>query len=250
MKILKQKILFLLFFSQRYTPAKSFRKEGKYLSYNFLYNFLPCFLPTSIRKATTELVEQGAIEKIIRNRQALFRITQYGEKQCRKYLVNFFKQNLVQREWFLAISKECRNPRQVRHKLQNLGFVKLARGVWIKPGRKEFTRELEDLTGKAFFLSTQRLEFVDERQLVGSLWGLDKYFKKTNDFISRSKKLLKTVSDRNVLTSKEKKTISALFESFFIIIKNTIGLPKNLLPNDWPLPEAATIFTKILKKME
>ena len=53
-----------------------------------------------------------------------------------------------------------------------------------------------------------------------------------------------------LLKDKEIKQVSSVSDKMFILIRNTIGLPKNLLPNDWPLPEAAGLFSKIIKKVD
>ena len=95
MKLLKQKILFFLYFRQAYAPAGSFNKNEEYLSYNYLYFLISGFKEASVRKAVLELVVSGAVNKMVRNRSTLLRITVLG-----KYLIIIFAKIAMARAGF------------------------------------------------------------------------------------------------------------------------------------------------------
>lgn len=249
MKTLKQKIIFLLYFYQSYTPAQTFKKEVKHLSYNFFYWLLSDFGQASVRKAVGELARTGLVEKIIRNNQAFFRLTVLGDKQFKKIFADFIYQNSQKKGFFLAITRGSKI-RQTRIFLENLGFKCLKRGIYLRPAPREFEKSLEPLLGKAFFIFTAKLELTDEKSLTAELWKLDKYYKQGADFVTQAKKLLTKLDSKKRLSKKEIKSIFAISDKFFILIKNTIGLPKNLLPNDWPLPRASNLFSQVLKRVE
>ena len=247
MKLLKQKILFFLYFRQAYVAPKSFSKDERYLSYNYLYFLIADFKQASVRKAIGELVDSGAVSKIVRNRKTLLRITVFGKKQVKKMFDNYFCQNRSFKGWFLAVIIGKDDVRKIRLDLEGLGFVCLKRGVYIKPAKKEFEIFLEHLLGKAFFVFTKKLELADEKNLTGRLWKLDKYYGGYSKFVTRARDLLERVRVKKELSFKEKKLISVLCDDFFIIISETINLPKNLLPDDWPLPKAAQVVNELLK---
>lgn len=247
MKLLKQKILFFLYFRQAYIAPGSFNREEGYLSYSYLYFLTAGFRQASVRKAIGELADSGAVNKIIRNRRTLFRITVFGRRQIKRIFDNYFCQNRSSRGWFLAVIIGEEDVRKTRLDLERLGFVCLKRGVYIKPAKKEFEISLEYLLGKAFFIFTKKLELADEKNLTGRLWQLDKYYGSYSKFVTRAGGLLERVGVKKELSFKEKKLISALCDDFFVIISNTISLPKNLLPDDWPLPKAAQAINELLK---
>ena len=249
MKLLKQKILFFLYFRQAYVAPGSFGKDEGYLSYNYLYSLISGFMDASVRKAVLELVASGAINKMVRNRKTLLRITVFGRKQAKSIFDNYFCQNRSSRGWFLAVIIGKDDVRKIRLDLEGLGFVCLKRGVYIKPAKKEFEISLEHLMGKAFFVFAKKLELADEKNLTGRLWHLDRYYGRYSKFVTRASGLLKRVEVKKKLLFKEKKLISALCDDFFIIIRETINLPKNLLPDDWPLPKAAQTVNELLKLM-
>ena len=247
MKLLKQKILFFLYFRQAYIAPGSFDKDERYLSYNYLYSLISGFKEASVRKAVLELADSGAISKIARNRKTLLRITVFGRKQVKRIFDNYFCQNRSSRGWFLAVIIEKDNVRKIRLDLEKFGFICLKRGVYIKPAKKEFEVSLEYLLGKAFFVFTKKLELADEKNLTGRLWQLDKYYGSYSKFVTRARGLLERLGVKKELSFKEKKLVSVLCDDFFVIISETINLPKNLLPDDWPLPKAVQAINELLK---
>jgi len=247
MKLLKQKILFFLYFRQAYVVPGSFNKDERYLSYNYLYSLISGFMEASVRKAVLELAASGAINKMVRSRKTLFRITVFGRKQVRRIFDNYFCQNRSSKGWFLAVIIGKDDVRKIRLDLEGLGFVCLKRGVYIKPAKKEFEISLEHLLGKAFFVFAKKLELADEKNLTSKLWHLDKYYGNYSKFVTRARGLLEKIEVKKELSFKEKKLVSALCDDFFVIISDTINLPKNLLPDDWPLPKAAQTVNELLK---
>ncbi len=250
MKTLKKKILFLLFFTHGFIAWGRLKKQEKYLSYNFFYEMLPFFKKASIRKAIGELIKEGEVSKIIRNRRTFFRLTLLGDKRFRSLFSNFFSQQIKSKGWFFAILKRGKDARETRRQLKNLGFVKIQRAVYLLPANQDFGENLEFLVNKVLFIFTNKAAFFDERSLAGELWPIDKHYKKGQDFINQAERLLRKIRRKKRLSNKEKRAISALFSKFYILINNTIGVPKNLLPADWSMFKSIDVFSKVLRKAE
>lgn len=249
MKHLKQKILFLLYFRQTTSSQHNLKNEDTYVSYNFLYKLVSGVTDAAVRKAIGELCDKGDVDKIIRNNQSYFRLTLLGAKETKKLFPNFFYQAQSRKGWYLAIIKSGKKARQTRIDLENIGFAGICRGVYICPVGANMESKISGMTSDAYFFGCPKLNHIDEKSLVGKLYNLDKFVSNTQAVIKQTNQLLAKIEDKITLENKEIKQISSMAENMFILIKNTIGLPKNLLPADWPLPRAAWLFSKVIKKM-
>jgi len=250
MKLLKQKILFLLYFRQTTSSQHNLKNEDTYISYNFLYKLILGVTDAAVRKAIGELCEKGDVDKITRNNQSYFRLTLLGAKQTKKLFTNFFYQAKPKKGWYLAVIKSGKKSRQTRIDLENIGFASICRGVYICPAGEKLEAKISQLTANAYFFGCPKLSHIDEKSCVGKLYKLDKFVADTQAVIRQINQLLTKIEDKISLKDKQIKQVSSVSDKMFILIRNTIGLPKNLLPNDWPLPEAAGLFSKIIKKVD
>ena len=106
-KILKRKIIFFLALEGGF-----FNKSPQlfYYPYSFLYARLFSFKPSSIRGAVLSLVKDGLVDKIYKDKMALFRLTSKG----RDILLSFFQVTLGLKTgwdgaWRLVLIKEKGN---------------------------------------------------------------------------------------------------------------------------------------------
>jgi len=247
MKLLKQRIISLFYFAQRFDPLKNIKNSENYLSYNFLYGLLPSYLPASVRKATGELRQRNYLDRIVREKKIFWRLTSLGEKQFREIFQNYFFQKRSRQRWLLAIIRQNKEARIIRENLKKCGFAKLRESVYLACANKDLLTRFIGLEGKVIFIWSATLDFIDEGQLVNKLWNIDKYYSQYNDFSIRLRRMIGKINEHNKLSNQEIMQISALSYRFFIILKKTIGLSKNLLPNDWPLPKASRLFGKLLQ---
>ena len=264
MKLLKRKILFTLaseidFFSR----TESFN----YKPYYFLYWRLAGYQESSIRNAVLQLVESGEIDKIMRNSTSLFRLTSQG----RDRLLSFFPISIGQkrvwdRRWRIAIVSSSQgsslakdNPsrkiRKLRKGLRKLGFKKLSRGVYLTPlpvseRLKEFLFQDNLTPHLGGVIESRRLVIGDDKQLAKQIWPLNKLGQAYNQSISRIERLLVVLRKQKRLLDKEKKQFSLILDNIFSLLAADPGLPKKLLPNDWPLDLARERFLKLAEAVK
>lgn len=272
MKLLKRKILFSLASETDFF----FKPEGfEYKAYGFLYWRLADYQPSSIRDAILQLVESGEVDKIIRNGLPLFRLTSKG----RDRLLSFFtistgQKKVWDRIWRIALvrsssrisskSKKRKSKKEVKEKLKELrklrqglrklGFKKLSPGVYITP--LPISEKLRDFLLKESFsaqvavIESRKLLMADDEQLAKQIWSLNSLLEKYNQFIRRVNKLLKNLKTEKRLLKKEKKQFSLILSDFFSLLEADPGLPKKLLPDDWPLDLAKIRFLKLVERVK
>lgn len=243
MKVFKRKILLGLslpvdFFQQR---------EGfEYSPYSFLYSLLKDYRQGSIRDAIAQLSRSGEVDKIIRNNVPYFRLTSMG----RERLLSFFPISLGQKRvwdhrWRIVVGSS----RKIRLKLRELGFKKLARGVYLTPMPiSEPLRAFllaENLLGKVTVIESRRLLAGDDKNLAKEIWQLEKLVKKYHFFIKECKSLLKKVRNKKRLEVQEKNEVVKLFNDYFFLLSTDPGLPKRVLSSDWPADAARETFLQI-----
>lgn len=258
MKVLKRKILFTLASEVDFF----IKSEGfEYKPYGFIYWRLGDYQKSSIRDAVLQLVESGEIDKITRNGTPLFRLTSQG----RDRLLSFFPISIGQRKvwdriWRIAIissklkvqnSKLIRN---LRRGLRKLGFKKLSRGVYLTPlpisaKLREFLLE-NNLTAQIAVIESRKLLVGDDKQLAKQIWQLDSLVESYSQFVNRVKNLLSFFKKQKGLSKKEKKQFSFILNILFSLLETDPGLPKKLLPDDWPADVAREQFLKLALKIK
>lgn len=278
MKTLKRKILLSLSL-----PIDFFQQsEGfAYLPYNFLYFLLADYHRGSIRDALNQLAESGEVDKIVRDQQSLrgqgsfrdqqslrgqrpsrnqrpfFRLTGLGRQQ----LLGFFPIALGQkrvwdRRWRLVIINHQRPPsqsqwRQALKKIKSLGFQQLTRGVYLTP--LPVSQILQDfflernLLGKLFFIESRRFLAGDDQKLAKNVWKWEEIEKNYQSLIRESRRVLKKLKIDKELEDEAKKEIAELFDNYFFLLAADPGLPKRVLPTDWPGDLARESFLAIFQ---
>jgi len=259
-KLLKRKILFTLALETDFFKIS----EGfNYYPYKFLYERLLNFKQSSIRDAVLQLVESGEIDKISRNKTVLFRLTSLG----RNRLLSFFPISLGQKKvwdriWKIVIIKtrslhktgSLQDLRKLRTVLKKLSFRKLSRGVYLTPlsisaQLKNFLLE-EKISVKIAVIESRRLLLGDDKQLAKQVWSLDKLLNEYQSLINQIRALLKGVKGQKRLTSKAKSQFNLILDFYFSLLERDPGLPKKLLPNDWPFDLAKETFLRLADRVK
>lgn len=283
MKLLKRLILFTLASEiDFFLKAEGF----EYKPYKFLYERLANYKHSSIRDATLQLAETGEIDKIIKNGLSFFRLTARG----RERLLSFFPISIGQKKvwdriWRIAVispvianfnsranrrlpptsrlrrirksanTKELADKiRTLRHNLRKMGFKKLSRGVYLSPlpiskDIKEYLLKT-DLFGLVTVIESRRLLIGDNAQLAWHIWGLEELVEKYNQVVKGIEKLLNNLKKQKKLSNQSKLQFSAILSDYFSLLETDPGLPKKLLPTDWPADFAHECFLKLVEKVK
>lgn len=249
MRLLKTKLLFALA-----TEVDFINKaEGYgYKGYRFLYYRLSEFEKGSIRDAVVRLSREGALDKIVRGNKARFRLTSGGrEKMLKKMPIYRGQRQVWDRIWrVVMVSDLGRDGRLVSRKLSELGYKRAGRGVFITPLRvSEATRELfmdKRWSGKAQVIESRKLIVGDDLGLARQLWELDQTASGYLDFISKADRLLKMARSNPVLLQQSKGGFKMIFDGYFRLVLTDPGLPKRLLPEDWPADKAKDLFDRLV----
>jgi DNA-binding transcriptional regulator PaaX len=283
MKVLKRKILFSLASETDFMQNES---GFDYKPYKYLYLRLINFSQSSVRDATLQLTESGYIDKIVRNAVPMFRLTSRG----RQKLLSFFTLTWGQKRvwdniWRLAIISQHKISKQgkrikkrgrktgnnregssdntqilriLRRNLRSLGFKRLSRGIYITPlpvsGKiKDFYLENTKYSANITVIESRKLLIGDNQQLAKQVWQLDTLIIKYHQFITNISNLLKKLKQQKRLNQQEKLQFTLILEQYFSLLEADPGLPKKLLPPDWPYDKAQLEFYKLsqtVKKLE
>lgn len=248
MRILKKKLLFSLA-----SEIDFFKKaEGyEYKPYRFLYFRLAEFEKGSVRDAAGRLVRRGAVDKIVRNGQARFRLTAVGREQLlRSLAISRGQRRVWDRIWrIVVIGNAGANLRSVQRRLALLGYKRVARGVYVTPlAVSEETKAY--FLGKTWTLEVQviesrRLIVGDDWQLAKRLWRLDEQGAKYAEFVKDAEGLLKMARKNIVLLRQSKGGFKTAFDRYFRLLLTDPGLPRKLLPADWHAEKAGEVFGRL-----
>lgn len=257
MKLLKRKILFILADEiDFFIKAEGF----EYKPYKFLYERLNNYRQSSIRDACLQLVETGEVDKIIKNGLPLFRLTARG----RERLLSFFPISIGQkkvwdRTWRICLfqSKKQTHPdkiRTLRRNLRKMGFKKFSRGVYLSP--LQISKDIKEyllksgLFGLVTVIESRKLLVGDDAQLAWHIWRLEKVAEKYNFFIKKEEKLLRDLKEQKRLSNRSKLQFFALLNTYFSLLETDPGLPRKLLPKDWPADFARERLLRLAEKIK
>jgi len=249
MRRLKTKLLFALA-----TEVDFLKKaEGyKYKGYKYLYYRLSEYEKGSVRDAVVHLSREGALDKIVRGNKARFRLTGAGREQLLKKIPLYRGQKQVwDRIWRVVIVSDLGvNSRIVGRRLADLGYKRISRGVFITPLRvSEETRELfmdKRWSSKAQVIESRKLIVGDNLGLARQLWGLDQTAAGYLELISKADRLLKIARSNLVLLQQSKGGFKQVFDGYFRLVMTDPGLPRKLLPEDWPADKAKDLFDRLV----
>lgn len=202
-----------------------------------------------------ELVKSGEVDKITRNYVPYFRLTGMGRERLLSFFpISFGQSRVWDRRWRLAIIKGKLDARKLRKKLRQWGFKKLARGIYLTPmpvseKLKNYLLE-EKLLGKVTVVESRRLLGGDDKNLAKKIWQLEELVKKYHEFINQCQKLLKEIKREKRLVNRGKNEVVKLFDDYFLLLSRDPGLPKKVLPDDWPADFAREKFLEIFQQPE
>ena len=237
------------------TQTQNFSVPRKDSKGYFLSFKTRCFKKSSVRDAVLQLARGGEVDKIIRNNVPFFRLTSRG----REKLLSFFPQSIGQKKvwdriWRLAIinskfkkkKEKSEELRRLRRALEKLGFKKLSRGVYLTPlpisAQLKHLLLGEDFSAKIAVIESRKLLLGDDEQLAKEIWPLDYLLESYQNLITRQKKLLKKLKREKRLTNQDKEQFSLILNDYFSLLEKDPGLPKKLLPPDWPQEKCTLTF--------
>ncbi|KIF04667.1 PaaX family transcriptional regulator [Streptomyces sp. RSD-27] len=160
----------------------------------------------------------------------------------------------VSPEWLVAVFSVPEQERHKRHllrsRLARLGFGSVAPGVWIAPAQlaeeTEHTLERLHLTGYVELFRGSHLGFAPTAEAVARWWDLAALAKQHEEFLDLHEPVLRA------LHSGPEPTPEAAYRAYLPALDTwrrlpyaDPGLPRELLPADWPGDRAAAVFTEL-----
>ncbi|UQX03526.1 PaaX family transcriptional regulator C-terminal domain-containing protein [Streptomyces sp. RerS4] len=160
----------------------------------------------------------------------------------------------VSQEWLVAVFSVPEQERHKRHllrsRLARLGFGAVAPGVWIAPAQvaEETGHTLErlHLTAYVELFRGAHLGFAPTAEAVARWWDLTALAKQHEEFLDRHEPVLRA------LQSGPEPTPAAAYRDYLQALDTwrrlpyaDPGLPRDLLPSDWPGDRAAAVFTEL-----
>jgi DNA-binding transcriptional regulator PaaX len=248
MRLLKKKLLLALSLPGDFLETSN---GFDYKPYKFFYFLLPSFCQGSIRGAIGQLKNSGEVDKIVRSRVPCFRLTAAG----RERLLSLFPiSEGFSRPWTGKWRVIIGVPNKLRSKIEKMGFSKFSPKVFI--GTSSNLEEVKtlllknNLLGNVVFFETKNLVSFDNRSLAKKLWNLDEVSKKYHLFINQCKSLLKKIDKQKGLKNRDKGRVVEVFNMYFSLLLEDPGLPKRVLPDDWPADFARKKFLSIFDKLK
>ncbi|MFB6615866.1 PaaX family transcriptional regulator C-terminal domain-containing protein [Streptomyces sp. NPDC085524] len=157
-------------------------------------------------------------------------------------------------EWLVAVFSVPEQERSKRHllrsRLARLGFGSVAPGVWIAPARlaEETAHALERLrlTPYVELFRGAHLGFAPTAEAVARWWDLAALAKQHEEFLDRHGPALRALRSGPEPTPEEayRGYLPAL-DSWRRLPYADPGLPRDLLPADWPGDRAAAVFAEL-----
>ncbi|MEV7724906.1 PaaX family transcriptional regulator C-terminal domain-containing protein [Streptomyces sp. NPDC087917] len=160
----------------------------------------------------------------------------------------------VSEEWLVAVFSVPEQERHKRHllrsRLARLGFGAVAPGVWIAPAQLagETTRTLErlHLTAYVELFRGAHLGFAPTAEAVARWWDLAALAKQHEEFLDLHEPALRA------LQTGPEPTPEAAYRTYLLALDTwrrlpyaDPGLPRDLLPADWPGDRSAAVFAEL-----
>lgn len=206
----------------------------------------------SIHNVISNLLKTGYLEKRIKeNGEAVYRITTWGKT---KLVYSVPLARYTGKKWdgvwrlisFDIPEKEAKQRKWLRGKLKELGFGMLQESLWVIPhdlgqAFEEFI-EHENLKDYIIVWEGKRIFGEDEKELAKRVWKLDNLAEKYFHFINKWQGFIKDEGE-------VKKRKGGWEEEYFSLLENDPGLPKELLPENWPFKKARQLFLTFRKQI-
>lgn len=203
----------------------------------------------SARQTIARTANQGLIESERHGRRVRWKVTPHGQAilaEGTERIYGFLRSSRTwDGRWLVVAAAVPESQRSTRHKLRTrltwLGLGCPTPGMWIIPDAEkedevQATLADLDLTDRAFAWVGRRAAGTDPASLLDAAWDLDevraRYHEFAADFSERA------VEDDTQAFVAQVELIQA-WRSFPFADPD---LPAELLPRDWPGPQAATLF--------
>ncbi|MFF3623795.1 PaaX family transcriptional regulator C-terminal domain-containing protein [Streptomyces sp. NPDC002467] len=157
-------------------------------------------------------------------------------------------------DWLVAVFSVPEQERSKRHllrsRLARLGFGSVAPGVWIAPARltEETAHTLERLrlTPYVELFRGAHLGFAPTAEAVARWWDLAALAKQHEEFLDRHGPALRALRSGPEPTPEEAyRGYLLALDSWRRLPYADPGLPRDLLPADWPGDRAAAVFAEL-----
>ncbi|MCX5375283.1 PaaX family transcriptional regulator C-terminal domain-containing protein [Streptomyces sp. NBC_00091] len=164
----------------------------------------------------------------------------------------------VSEDWLVAVFSVPEQERNKRHllrsRLARLGFGSVAPGVWIAPGQlaRETGHTLErlNLTAYVELFRGAHLGFAPTAEAVARWWDLAALAKQHEEFLDLHEPALRA------LQAGPEPAPEAAYRAYLLALDTwrrlpyaDPGLPRELLPADWPGDRAATVFAELHSRL-
>ncbi|MEU9031696.1 PaaX family transcriptional regulator C-terminal domain-containing protein [Streptomyces sp. NPDC048383] len=160
----------------------------------------------------------------------------------------------VSEEWLVAVFSVPEQERHKRHllrsRLARLGFGAVAPGVWIAPahlaGETGRTLERLHLTAYVELFRGGHLGFAPTAEAVARWWDLAALAKQHEEFLDLHEPALRALQSGSEPTPEEAyRTYLPALDTWRRLPYADPGLPRELLPADWPGDRAAAVFAEL-----
>ncbi|MEU6314915.1 PaaX family transcriptional regulator C-terminal domain-containing protein [Streptomyces sp. NPDC047014] len=157
-------------------------------------------------------------------------------------------------EWLVAVFSVPEQERSKRHllrsRLAGLGFGAVAPGVWIAPARlaEETAHTLErlHLTAYVELFRGGHLGFAPTAEAVARWWDLAALAKQHEEFLDLHEPVLRGLQSGPDPTPEEAyRGYLLALDSWRRLPYADPGLPRELLPSDWPGDRSAAVFAEL-----
>ncbi|MCY0932194.1 PaaX family transcriptional regulator [Streptomyces sp. H27-H1] len=162
-------------------------------------------------------------------------------------------------EWLLAVFSVPEQERAKRHllrsRLTGLGFGAVAPGVWIAPaqldGETRHTLERLRLTAYVELFRGAHLGFAPTGESVARWWDLAALAKQHEEFLDLHEPALRALQSDAAVPTPE-----AAYRGYLLALDTwrrlpyaDPGLPRELLPADWPGDRSAAVFAELHERL-
>ncbi|GAA0311970.1 PaaX family transcriptional regulator C-terminal domain-containing protein [Streptomyces polychromogenes] len=160
----------------------------------------------------------------------------------------------VSPEWLVAVFSVPEQERNKRHllrsRLARLGFGAVAPGVWIAPAQlaeeTEHTLDRLHLTAYVELFRGAHLGFAPTAEAVARWWDLAALAKQHEEFLDLHEPALRALqSGPEPSPEAAYRTYLTALDSWRRLPYADPGLPRELLPADWPGDRAAAVFAEL-----
>lgn len=227
--------------------------KSNYQPYEAIYRFvgdLPAgrqaYSQSSARVAVSQLLENGDIEKIVKNDIVCFSLTLKGYRILSDNLLKPYRgfKNGWDGKWRVVIfdipESERGKRARIRQILRNSGFGRLTNSVYVSPfdNLEVACQKIREKIGKESklfsFEAKQINDLVENKIIAKTAFHLDELAKKYNRWI----KLAKNPNSK----------IDILISYYVLLLEVDPALPEELLPVSWSFTKSWAIFIGLLKK--